>query len=303
MDFQRLRSFVAIAENGTISRAAESLGLVQSALSHQMQALERSMGVELFDRESRGQGRRVRLSDVGRVFLAEARDILARIDTARARVEQAAAGRTGSMRVGFQLPACRNRLVPESFYRFRTGFPDVDLSLTPMTLSGQIESIEAGKIDAGLLYLPIAFPQFEQMHLGRLDWLLALPRRHRLATRKKIRLGDLRDESFIWLPRTLAPILTDEVMARCHAGGLIPRVTQEAFEEPVMLNLVSVGLGITFVLADMRDHCPADVVLKPVADFSLPMTLALIWKARATESPLAHFVETVRGVKGGTPAP
>lgn len=299
MDLQRLRSFVAVAETGALSRAAEKVGLVQSALSHQMQALERDLGTELFERRGKKgtRGRRLKLSPVGFVLLEEAHRILDQVARARDRVQRAVEGRIGVLRIGFQTPTYRNPLVSESFYRFRTQMDGVDLLLAPMTLADQVDGLRSGAIDAGFLYLPFELTDFHQITIEMTDWLLVLPRHHMLARKRSIKLIDLQNEDFIWLPPKLAPLLTNEIITRCRAGGLVPRITQQASEEPMMLNLVSVGLGVTFVLANIRNHSREDVVLKEITDFSLPMAHALIWSKENQSPTLSRFVDIVRKLR------
>ncbi len=293
MELRHLRYFVAVAELENFHRAAERLNLVQSALSHQIRHLERELGVQLFERSRQ----RVRLSVMGTLFLEEARRILSDVERASERVRRAAAGHHGTLRIGFQPVVARHKEIPAAFNAFRRKFPFVELKLLPMTTTPQLEAVRSGEVDAGLLYLPADHPELASERICVDDWLLAVPRHHRLARRAKIVMSDLRDEDFLWFPRSVSVDWYDRWMERCVAAGFVPRVVQEAVEEGLILNLVAAGMGIYFVLETLKSQKPDGVVLKKVTDFAMPMDLDLVWR-RDNQSPaLARFVEVMSAQK------
>lgn len=294
MELRQLRYFVAVAETENFHRASERLNLVPSALSRQIRELETELGVALFERERR----RVRLSAAGKSFLESARHLLGAADVARERVGLVARGHVGTLRIGLQEITGRHRDVPRSFHLFRTRYPDVELQLAPMTSVEQAAAIAAGELDAGFFYVKTTNPAFEVLDIDVDDWVLALPKRHRLARKPGLRLRDLRDEPFIWVPRSYAPMLYDRLMATCEKGGLVPRIVQEVKHQSLMLNLVAVGMGLTFVIATARGYGPGDVTFRKLADFSMPMTLNLVWRRDNDSAVLARFVETFAELKG-----
>lgn len=294
MDLRALRYFMAAAETQNLSRAAERLNVVQSAVSHQIRALEDELGASLFERH----GRRIRLSAIGGVFREEAKRILADVEQARHRVDRAVEGEVGTLRVGFQTVACRNRLVSESLLSFRDRHPDVELKLSPMTGAALLDGIRTGVFDAGFVHLSVEHPDLRRIHLETNDWLLALPRNHRLVARRGLKLKHLQGEPFIWLPRDIAPVLYDRMNAICHAGGLAPRIVQEAFDEVMMVNLVAVGMGLSFVIDTARGTWPEDmVVFRRVSDFSLPLPLCFVWRGDNGSAPLKRLSAVVAQLK------
>ncbi len=293
MELRQLRYFVAVAETENFHRASERLNLVPSALSRQIQDLEAELGVALFDRERR----RVRLSAAGKSFLDSARQLLGAADLAKERVGLVARGHVGTLRIGLQEITGRHRDVPKSFHLFRTRYPDVALQLSPLTSVEQAEAIAAGELDAGFFYVKTANPAFETLDIDVDDWVLALPKRHRLAKKPGLRLRDLGDEPFVWIPRAYSPVLYDRLMATCEKAGFAPRIVQEAKHESLLLNLVAVGMGLTFVTATARGYGPGDVVFRTLPDFSMPMTLNLVWRRSNESAVLARFVETFAGLK------
>ncbi len=296
MDLRALRYFLAAAETQNLSRAAESLNVVQSALSHQIRGLEEELGASLFERH----GRRIRLSAIGGVFREEAKRILANVDQAKHRVDRAVEGEFGTLRVGFQTVACRNRLVSESLLSFRERHPDVELKLSSMTGAALLDGIRTGTFDAGFLHLPVEHPDLKKIHFETSDWVLALPRNHPLAARRGLKLKHLQGQPFIWLPRDIAPVLYDRMTAICHAGGLAPWIVQEAFDEVMMVNLVAVGMGLSFVIDSARGTWPEDMVaFRRVSDFSLPLPLCFVWRGDNESAPLKRLSGVVAQVKKG----
>ena len=288
MDIRSLRYFVAVAEHSSFSRAAEEVGVVQSAISHTIRELEGEVGITLFRR----QGRSVQLTEAGSLLLGDARHIVRMVGQTKGRLRQLIAGEIGNLHIGFQAAACRRRIVSESLNEFRTGYPLIELGLSPMTGLAMEEALQKGEIDGGFFY----FNRNTHLECRRLyvdDWVLALPKSHRLASATKLRLKDLRDESFIVLPRRVNPPLHDRFLAAWSAGGLTPKVVQEAFEEPMVLNLVAVGLGVAFVLDSVPTELYGNVVLKRVTDFRVPTDLCFVWD-RSNENPvLGRFLDVI----------
>jgi DNA-binding transcriptional LysR family regulator len=296
MDVRDLRYFIAVAEQSSFSRAANLLNVVQSAVSHRIQALEREVGTALFSRQARS----VRLTEAGALLLTDARGILTSLEAAKERLRQLTAGEIGRLRIGFQSASCRRRIVSESLIEFRTSFPDVELELSPMMASSMETALQAGEIDGGFFYRH-GDPSLSFRRLYIDNWQLALPSSHPLASAKQVALGDLRDESFIVLPRKITPILHDRILAACLAGGLTPKVVQEAFEEAMVLNLVALGLGVAFVLDSLPTELNGNVVLKRVAGFNVPTELCFSWKQANSNPILGRFLEVLDSVASDGP--
>ena len=145
-DVQGLRVFVAVAENLSFTRAAESLLLTQSAVSHQIARLERQVGSPLLVR----QGRTTSLTPVGRELLPHARRVFAALDDALTAARQAARPGVGRLRVGATAAACQH-LIPEALREFRECFPDYSLSILPADSPAVIERLAEGTIDLGVI--------------------------------------------------------------------------------------------------------------------------------------------------------
>ncbi len=284
MELRHLRYFVAIGEEQHYGRAARGLRVAQPALSRQIQDLEEELGFKLFERLPRG----VKLSAAGKLFLEDARRILREVSEAAVRAGRVASGRSGTLRVGFTENASWRGVVPESFRRFWELQPEAELQLQP--------SIRSGRLDAGFVnFMPKSDPELDQLLVAMQHVELAAPKRHPLTKLKKLRLRDLTDAPFVWFPRWASPAFYDRMMHECYRGGLkSPRIVQEGVNEPTILSLVSTGLGVGWVLGTARWRCPETVVVLPVVDLKMPLTLALAWRRDNASPLLATFIANVR---------
>ena len=292
MELRHLRYFIAIGEEQHYGRAARRLRVAQPALSRQIQDLEGELGFELFERLPRG----VRLSLAGQLFLEDARRILLEISDAATRAGRVARGLSGTLRIGFTENSCWRGAVPESLRRFRELQPDAELQLQPSASAEQIEAIRSGRLDAGFVnFMPKSDPDLDQLPVAIQRVELAAPKGHPLTTLKTLRLRNLTDAPFIWFPRWSSPAFYDRMMRECYRGGLkSPRIVQEGLNEATILSLVSSGLGVGWVLGTARWRCPETIIVLPVADLNMPLTLALVWRRDNASPLLAKFVGDVR---------
>src|SRR5580704_7909217 len=178
MELRHLRYFIAVAEEGHITRAAERLGMQQPPLSQQIRALERELDVQLLRRKPRG----VELTEAGRALLADARAILAHIDHAFATTRRTARGEQGRIAVGFTSSAPFHPYVPRVIRAFREAFPLVSLTLEESGTTELILDLREERVDAAFIRTPVADPS--GLVVDRLleeAMVVALPTQHALA--------------------------------------------------------------------------------------------------------------------------
>ena len=249
MELRHLRYFVAVAEEGHITRAAERLGMQQPPLSQQMQALERELDVRLLRRRPRG----VELTDAGRAFLADARGILAQVEHAFATTRRTARGEQGRIAVGFTSSAPFHPFVPRVIRAFRDAAPLVSLTLEESGTTELIDALRAERVDAAFIRTPLADPSGIAVDvLLEEPMLVALPRGHRLTRGGVLQLAALAGETFVVYRRPSGPGLFDAIIAACHAAGFSPAMVQEAPRIVATLNLVAAGLGVSLVPASLQ---------------------------------------------------
>jgi DNA-binding transcriptional LysR family regulator len=295
MELRHLRYFIAVAEEGHVTRAAERLGMQQPPLSQQIRALERELDVVLFRRRPRG----VELTDAGRALLEDARAILAHIDHAFASTRRTARGEQGRIAVGFTSSTPFHPFVPRVIRAFREAFPLISLTLEEGGTTELIEDLRNERVDAAFIRTPVADPMGLTVNpLLEEAMVVALPGVHPLARRDAgngLALGALAAETFIVYRRRSGPGLYDAIFAACHAAGFSPLVGQEAPRIVSTLNLVAAGLGIAVVPASLQRMQMDGVVYRPLKlGTRLRAPLLLATRRGDTGAVVRRFLDLVK---------
>jgi DNA-binding transcriptional LysR family regulator len=292
-DFRQLRYFVAVAEELSFTRAALRLHLSQPPLSQQIQSLEQDLGVRLLERTKR----QVSLTEPGRVFLDQARQILARADEARSQVVAAAAGYSGQLRLAYTVSVSFHPAMPQALLRFGQVAPNVRLQLSEMYTEPQFAALLAGQIDVGFVRdEPQHMQDARGLRLSVIDrepLLLALPAGHPLANRNSLRLAEVADDAFVSQPRELAATLYDRLVKLATRAGFQPSITQHAQQITGLLALVAAGLGLALVPASMRAVRLAGVCYVPLEDSDAYLLLAVACRTDDHSPALQQFLATV----------
>lgn len=258
-DLRRLRYFVAVAEEGSVTRAAQRLHLAQQSLSQQIRELEAQLGVVLFDRRRRG----VELTDVGEVLLREARPVLAQAERAVQAVRGAARGEQGELRVGF-LSSVANYLMPPVVRGFGERHPGVRLRTEDLSIASLVAGVREGRLDAALSRPPLVH-DLTCEEILREPVGAVLPEGHVLADRDELTLAELAGEPWVLTPRASWPPWHrkyDEDFAR---AGYRPRVVQRGTSPQNLLALVAAGVGVTRLPLSARSLRDSGVVFVPLA--------------------------------------
>jgi DNA-binding transcriptional LysR family regulator len=293
IDLRHLRHFLLAAEHEHFGRAAEKARIAQPSLSRSVADLERLAGAPLFDRVGRG----VRLTVAGRALAEDAARILGEVDAALVRAKALAGGTQGALRVGFVESAAWGGEVPAWLGSVRTRLPEVKLDLAPASSVDARARLAKGELDCAFVYAP---EDGSDGGFARLDVrtdrpVAAIPKDHRLAKRKTLRVADLAGEPFVLFPRAAASAYWDRLMASCAQGGLVPDIVQEGANDGTMLSLVAAGIGVALVNSVARWRRPDGVTLIDLADLDLPLRLEMIWPADARNPALARAVALARG--------
>jgi DNA-binding transcriptional LysR family regulator len=292
IELRHLRYFVAVAEELHFGRAAQRLHISQPPLSMQILALERAVGTQLLNRTQR----RVNLTEAGKHFLDESRQILARVETASSDARRAERGELGQLAVGFVTIADYN-VLPPVLRQFRELYPAVRLTLKESTTDAQLADLNAGRIDVGFLLPPVTDDSLHIEPVLREPLLAALPARHPLALRVgPISLSELAISPFILFPRAMAPGLYDAIVTFCRGAGFSPRVDQEAIQMQTIVSLVSAEMGVALIPASMENLQRTGVTYKPLRETSPQVETALAWRKSDTLPALSLFLDTARQV-------
>jgi molybdate transport repressor ModE-like protein len=269
LDARQLRMVRAIEESGSLSGAARALGFTQPAVSQQVRRLERRLGTALVDRS----GRRVRLTEAGRVLARHAGTVLGSLAAAEEEVAALAGLRAGRVRL-VAFPSSSASLVPRALARLRARHPEVAVSFTEAEPPESLAQLRQGRCD-----LAVAFT-YPGTDLGRgeddLDGLVAfpllrdplrvvLPAAHPLAAASRVRLADLRDQTWI----AGCPRCRGNLLAACAAAGFEPAVSFATDDYVAVLGLVAAGLGVALAPAMVLDSVQQrGIVARPVVPAS-----------------------------------
>jgi molybdate transport repressor ModE-like protein len=245
LNANRLRILREVIDHGSFSGAADSLAYSQSAVSQAIATLEREAGAPLIERSRGG----ARPTAAGAALAGHADGILAGIEAAEIVVAAISAGRGGRLRTA-SFPTAGATLMPQAIAGFRASHPGVELTLAEDEPEQIAPRLRAGEFDLALLFefkgvgerLDVGirrFPLFEDpLHL-------ALPVGHRLASRRALRLEDVREES--WVQTSEASPCARHVVRSCHAAGFEPQVSFESDDYQVVQGLVATGVGVALI--------------------------------------------------------
>jgi len=280
MELRHLRYFLAVAGDLSFRRAAERLRVAQPALSAQIKSLEMELGVRLFERTTRS----VELTHAGRVFLDEARVVIAAAAQAEQRAKRAEQGLVGTLRLGVIAPSASTWLAA-ILQEFRRRFPGVQLSLSDLTSPEQLDQLRAGELDAGLLRPPVGFPELDFKSVEKSIQVLALCANHRLAGKPALKWADFHDEDLVLVHPSRQHGYYDAFFAACAKAGAKPRPAQFANDIQTKMWLISAGFGIAPTTATLAEVKRPGLIFCPLPPGLPPVETVLVWR-RANDSPV-----------------
>jgi DNA-binding transcriptional LysR family regulator len=297
LDLRQLRSFLAVAEERNITRAATRLHLAQQAVSVHVQQLERALGVTLFVRTSRG----VLLTAAGEALVAGGMPVLADLDALMERVRAVARGQAGRLRLVCK-PHATAEFAVEVVEAMEKAVPGIELDLvTVSTLPEELELLTRGAVDAGFLWLPVGDDRLRHAEVRVDPRMVALPVGHRLTGRAAVSLADLADEPVV----TARAVVADEVVRhwlvepRPDGRAAVRGPAAERTEDRLLL--VARGRGVWFAPQPISHYFPAPRVRWLPVEDAEPSRLAVVWTPGAPQALVSRLVAEVRAVTGWTP--
>ncbi|KNX79525.1 LysR family transcriptional regulator [Pseudomonas sp. 250J] len=288
---RQLRYFVEIAEAGSFSAAAERLYIAQSALSRQIKELELHLGSALFERTAR----QPRLTAAGVAFLDRARRLLADLDKAERLAREVGQGLRGSLRLNHSSTVPLTGQLLQRLGGYLEDNPGVSLEIAQQSSEAQLEDIAEGRLEIGLLRLPV-LRQHEGVELHALfdePLLLAVAASHPLATAGSVRLGQLREERFISIPHRQRGGLSYLSASLCMNEGFFPQAAQVVSRKTTQLQLIQAGFGVALLPQSMREIAPPAVRFVSLAE-ACQSTVALACRRDAGEL-VRQFVAIMQG--------
>jgi len=279
-----LRSFVAVAEELHFGRAARRLHITQPPLSAQIRALEDQLGARLFERDRR----HVALTEAGSFLLERARHLLSEAERAAREVRRIARGESGVLAVGYT-PTATYDVLPRLVRRFGAVAPGVRLELLELRSSLQCEALRAGRIEVGLACGPVDEPGVAEHVLAEDRFVAALPRRHSLVAKKRLKLGDLEGKAFVAVRADVEPSWANACSNALLRARVRVDIVQETDSKVALLGLVAAGVGAAFVSASMRTLARHGVIYRDVADLTVRAPLVGLLAAAPSPRALAFL--------------
>ena len=303
MELRHLRYFVAVAETLNYRRAAQAIDIAQPALSKQIKALEEQIGVRLLDRNTGG----VVLTDAGKVFLDEARDILERVDMAAKAAREAEAGRSGRLSVG-SLGAVSASFLPATLAAFHARFPRIEVNLHEAPTPDQIHALRTGVIQVGFTMdeALARSPELASMEVFTTRMAVAIGRAHPLAANAAISLADLAHETFYYVGGTERQQLHRRLIEHIFAvRGIQHRPLKRVNGFESLVALVTGRHGLSLLLPFGPAAGGGELVFRRVQEDGddLFIRLRAVWLKRRSSQLVMNFVDVLRHHVSSQPRP
>ncbi|MFZ6709409.1 LysR family transcriptional regulator [Undibacterium sp. TC9W] len=279
-DLQELQAFVAVAERSSFKHAAEDLFLSQPALSRRIEKLEDLLGVKLFERTTR----RVQLTNVGRIFLANVRNALDELEGAMLSVSDLAAHRTGVISLAC-VPSAVHYFLPGVLKSFTERFPKIRVRIHDESAQDVLNLVLAGEADFGINFAGAENPEIDFQPIYKEHFVLAVPQDHPLARRKKLTWKETARERYIAVAKSSGNrSLIDNALAGVEKH---PTIYYEVNHVSGLLALVEAGMGVAAV---PRLSLPANprLVGIPLTEPVIQRTLGMISKRGRIMPPAAQ---------------
>jgi len=298
MELRQIQYFIAVAKLEHVTEASHLLNVAQSAVSRQILKLEAELGVQLFIHE----GRKVKLTPIGRTFLVHMEQLMKVIDKAQQEINEYLDPKKGTIRIGFPSSLAAH-MVPTVISAFRDEYPQVRFQLQHGSYRELIDWVVNGDMNLAIIGpVPKDEPQIRSEILFEEQIMALLPASHPLADRPSIRLRELQDDLFVLFPQGY--VLRDIVVSACEHNGFKPKIAFEGDDLDAIKGLVAAGLGLTLLPEiALIDHIPRTTVKLRVFDPNVVRDVGVITSVNRdlppTEKLFYHFLKSFHSQDGG----
>jgi DNA-binding transcriptional LysR family regulator len=273
--------FLAVAEEQNFGRAAKRLGMSQPPLTEQIQTLEQSLKVKLFERSRRG----TKLTPEGAAILPAVKKFAEQLGRLELAVREAASGQRSVLTVG-AITSAMVEVLPSLIEKMKAIHPDVTISMREIDSVEAVPLLQSGDID-------LAFARLEgdlgsgikSMPLREDRLAVAVPKAHPLSGKTRIRLASLAEEDFVMFFRRVSPGYFDNLVTACRNAGFSPRIVHEVNSVISQIAFVGCGQGVALIPYAMKKFAPDTVVVRHLTEKISVVTTAVAWKT-ARENPL-----------------
>lgn len=283
---KQLWMFLAVADEEHFGRAAKRLGMSQPPLTKQIQVLERSLGITLFERSRRG----TRLSPAGQAILPSIKRFAGQVADLETEVREVASGHTGILRIGAITSAMLDT-IPSLLAQASKAYPDLKIFIQEIDTVDAIPALKSGDLD-------LAFGRLEGDFEGDISWkslqeaplAVALSTASPLAQQTDISLRHLANEPMVIFAREVSPVYFDMLVSWCRACGFSPDLQYEVRSVASQVAFVSCGQGVALVPETMERLAPDNVIIKPLEENIPVVTAAMAWNTKNYNPMLTHIL-------------
>jgi DNA-binding transcriptional LysR family regulator len=302
LSVSRLRVLHEAARTGSLTLAAAALSYTPSAVSQQIALLERETNAQLLERHPRG----VRLTEAGRVLVGHTTTVLAELHAAEDALAAVQHGEGGRLRFA-SFPTANAVLMPRALAAFRPRHPNVELVLSERDRDDGLAGVADRELDVALVYefslVPVVVPETVHVRPLLTDAVyIMLPERHRLARRRRLRMGDLAEET--WIQGVRHGSTLDVLPMAGRAAGFDPRILFRTDDQTTVRGLVAAGLGIAMVPSLVVSSLPPGVVVRPLDEPALTRTVMVAWpssRSLAAATAMTEALEAAAAELGAQP--
>ncbi|MGC3981106.1 MAG: LysR substrate-binding domain-containing protein [Steroidobacteraceae bacterium] len=280
MNLRDLRYLVALADTKHFGKAAARCHVSQPTLSAQLKKLEEYLGVELIER----QPRRVALTEIGEQIVARARRVVIDSDELLSLARSQRDPLSGTLKLAL-IPTIGPYLLPLLSRQLRKHLPKLKLMLYEYQTEPLLQALRSGDIDMGVLALPIHADGVETRKLFEEDFMIALPKGHRLADKATVKLEDLRQDSLLLLED--GHCLRDQALEICSKGDVEEDQDYRATSLETLRQMVAAGMGVT-LLPQLSTSGPfgneKSVIVKPFPKPAPTRVVGAVWRKSSTRN-------------------
>lgn len=287
MELRHLLYFKTVAEHLHFRKAAAELFISQPPLSRQIRELEEELGVQLFVRNNK----RVVITDAGKYFKDEVDAIFARLEESKSIVRQIHLSESGELKIGYISSVYEHQLA-EVLKSMREVFPYIKTRLYEVPTVKQIEALEQGKLDVGILRTPVHSQKLKLRSLFFDPFTVVIPSAKREFANQKELSGFIKNSPFIFFDKDYAPDYYNKLIEICERMGFKPNIVHEANNVHSILQLIEAGLGVSILPSSLNQQYHAlDVSFINLSDIPIATEVVLAYKESNSNPALKWFIE------------
>jgi DNA-binding transcriptional LysR family regulator len=301
IDFRLLRHFwyfLAVAEESHFGNAAKRLGMSQPPLSQQIQILEKSLGVKLFERSRHG----IRLTKEGNDILGPVQRFMEHAQRLQLAVLDARQGRSDSVSIG-AINSALFDIMPQLMREARRHYAGLSISFQEMKSFDALAAVQNGEIDIALARFDDAVASLAIKPLIHDHLVAVLPIDHPLTKLERVKISDLSNESLVLFPRRSSPSYFDQITSACREQGFSPHVRYEVSSVVSQIAYVGCGVGIGMVPSRSMRFGGGDVVFRPLAPTIRVVTIAAAWDPTRGKDVVPSIVDIASKIGADTQNP